>query len=135
MSLSPTRSGGSPARIAVASWLVSSLGDVTCMTIFRFLCVALNSGINLSAAAWVAFLIQNVTVPVALTPKVDACTFVFVSADAAGIPVMVKRHRCPEDRDKKFSITSLHGGLPSLACLAHYKVFRTDLENLFVDFL
>ena len=74
MSLSPTRSGGSPARIAVASWLVSSLGDVTCITIFRFLCVALNSGINLSAAASVASLIQNVTVPVALTPKVDAGT-------------------------------------------------------------
>ncbi len=89
MSFSPTRSGGSPARIAVANWLVSSLGDVTCITIFRFLCVALNSGINLSAADSVASLIQNVTVPVALTPNVDAGLIVVVPADAAGAPVMV----------------------------------------------
>src|SRR6185312_4887147 len=43
MSLSPTTSGGEPARMAVASWLVSSLGGVRCSTTLRFLWVALNS--------------------------------------------------------------------------------------------
>ena len=87
--------------MAVASWLVSSLGDVTCITIFRFLCVALNSGINLSAADSVASLIQNVTVPVALTPKVDACTLCS-SADAAGAPVMDSAIAVPSTGIKNF---------------------------------
>ena len=43
MSFSPTTSGTAPARIAVASWLVSWFGEVRCSTTFRFLCVALNS--------------------------------------------------------------------------------------------
>jgi hypothetical protein len=43
----------------------------------------------LSAAASVASLIQNVTVPVALTPKLEAgVNFAFVSADAVETPVM-----------------------------------------------
>src|SRR3984957_12725300 len=89
MSLSPTRSGGAPARIAVANWLVSSLGDVMWSTIFRFLWLALNSGVNFRAAAYQASPIPNVTVPVAFLPNVDAATLVLVAADATGAPVMV----------------------------------------------
>ena len=87
MSLRPTRSGGSPARIAAASWLVSSFGDVRWSTIFRLGCVALNSFTNPFGTASVASLAQNWTVPVALTPNAGAAAdFVF---DAAEIPVMV----------------------------------------------
>ena len=43
MSLSPSTSGGSPARIDVASDVVSSLMEVRVSLTFRLLCVALNS--------------------------------------------------------------------------------------------
>src|SRR6202044_1701704 len=72
MSFRPTTSGGDPARIAVASWLVSSLGGVRCRTTLRFLCVALNFLTRAMAGPSVACRAQKCTVPVALTPKVFA---------------------------------------------------------------
>src|SRR3984885_14505725 len=70
MSFSPTTSGTEPARIAVASWLVSSLGGVRCSTTFRFLWVALNPATRALAGPSVAWRAQKCTVPVALTPNV-----------------------------------------------------------------
>ena len=70
MSFSPTTSGTEPARIAVASWLVSSLGGVRCSTTFRFLWVALNAATRALAGPSVAWRAQKWTVPVAFTPKV-----------------------------------------------------------------
>src|SRR5215469_3051782 len=70
MSFSPTTSGTEPARIAVASWLVSSLGGVKCSTTLRFLCVALNSETSSFAGPSVACLAQKCTTPVAFTPNV-----------------------------------------------------------------
>jgi hypothetical protein len=99
----PDQVGWVAARIAVANWLVSSLGDVTWETIFRFLCVALNSGINLSAAASVASLIQKVTVPLALTPNVDAGLIPCVPADAAGAPVMDSTIAGPRAKTTSFT--------------------------------
>src|SRR5580658_7706712 len=79
MSFRPTTSGGEPARIAVASWLVSSLGGVRCRTTFRFLWVALNSLTSALAGPSVAWRAQKWTVPVAFTPNddtdVDAVVF------------------------------------------------------------
>src|ERR1700761_8412159 len=69
MSFGPTTSGGEPARIAVASWLVSSLGGVRCSTTFRCLCVALNSLTSAMAGPSVAWRAQKCTTPVAFTPK------------------------------------------------------------------
>src|ERR1700733_8532685 len=70
MSLRPTTSGGEPARMAVASWLVSSLGGVRCSTTLRFLWVALNSLTRALAGPSVACRAQKCTVPVAFTPNV-----------------------------------------------------------------
>src|ERR1700729_3710500 len=70
MSFSPTTSGTEPARIAVASWLVSSLGGVRCSTTFRFLWVALNPATRALAGPSVAWRAQKCTVPVAFTPNV-----------------------------------------------------------------
>src|SRR5580658_9460423 len=70
MSFRPTTSGGDPARIAVASWLVSSLGGVRCSTTLRCLCVALNSFTSAMAGPSVAWRAQKCTVPVAFTPNV-----------------------------------------------------------------
>src|ERR1700684_3797273 len=69
MSFRPTTSGGEPARIAVASWLVSSLGGVRCSTTFRFLWVALNPATRALAGPSVAWRAQKCTVPVAPTTK------------------------------------------------------------------
>src|SRR5215831_782846 len=70
MSFSPTTSGTEPARMAVASWLVSSLGGVRWSTTLRFLCDALNSATSAFAGPSVAWRAQKCTVPVALTPNV-----------------------------------------------------------------
>src|SRR5580693_1059311 len=70
MSFSPTTSGTEPARIAVASWLVSSLGGVRWSTTLRFLWVALNAATRALAGPSVAWRAQKWTVPVAFTPKV-----------------------------------------------------------------
>ena len=70
MSFSPTTSGTEPARIAVASWLVSSLGGVRCSTTFRFLWLALNPATSALAGPSVAWRAQKCTVPVAFTPNV-----------------------------------------------------------------
>src|SRR5579859_7558714 len=70
MSLSPTTSGTEPALIAVASWLVSSLGGVRCSTILRFLWVALKAATSAFAGPSVACRAQKCTTPVALTPNV-----------------------------------------------------------------
>ena len=69
MSFSPTTSGTDPARMAVASWLVSSLGGVRCSTTLRFLWVALNCLTRYLAGPSVACRAQKCTVPVAFTPK------------------------------------------------------------------
>ncbi len=69
MSFSPTTSGTDPARIAVASWLVSSLGGVRWSTTLRFLWVALNAATSALAGPSVAWRAQKWTVPVAFTPK------------------------------------------------------------------
>src|SRR6202046_5849726 len=69
MSSRPTTAGGEPARIAVASWLVSSLGGVRCRTTLRCLCVLLNSFTRAMAGPSVAWRAQKCTVPVALTPN------------------------------------------------------------------
>src|SRR5215472_4939189 len=70
MSFSPTTSGTEPARMAVASWLVSSLGGVRWSTTFRFLCDALNAATSAFAGPSVAWRAQKCTVPVALVPNV-----------------------------------------------------------------
>src|SRR5215831_20409898 len=70
MSFSPTTSGTDPARMAVASWLVSSLGGVRCRTTLRFLWVALNLATSAFAGPEVACRSQKCTVPVAPTPNV-----------------------------------------------------------------
>src|SRR6516225_4933256 len=69
-SFSPTTSGTEPARMAVASWLVSSLGGVRWSTTFRFLCDALNAATSAFAGPSVAWRAQKCTVPVALSPNV-----------------------------------------------------------------
>src|SRR5215472_8008747 len=70
MSFSPTTSGTDPARMAVASWLVSSLGGVRCRTTLRFLWVALNLETSALAGPEVACRSQKCTTPVAPTPNV-----------------------------------------------------------------
>src|SRR5580692_5804215 len=70
MSFRPTTSGGEPARMAVASWLVSSFGGVRCSTILSFLCVALNFATRALAGPSVACRAQKWTTPVAFTPNV-----------------------------------------------------------------
>src|SRR5580692_5429112 len=69
MSFSPTTSGGSPARIDVASEVVSSLIEVSVSFTFRLLWVALNSLTSFWARVLDTVRAQNCTVPVALTPK------------------------------------------------------------------
>src|SRR5450755_3186910 len=69
MSLSPTTSGTEPARMAVASWLVSSLGGVRWSTIFSFGCDALNAATSAFAGPSVACRAQKCTTPVASTPN------------------------------------------------------------------
>src|SRR5581483_6181654 len=69
MSLSPTRSGGDPARMAVASLVTSWVMDVRLSCTFRFLWVALNSSTSFLASVWDTDRAQNCTVPVALSPK------------------------------------------------------------------
>src|SRR5580698_6297674 len=71
MSLSPTTSGGSPARIEVASDVTSSLIEVSVSLTCRFLWVALNSLTSFWARVLETVRAQNWTVPVALTPKVE----------------------------------------------------------------
>ncbi len=69
MSFSPSTSGGTPARIDVASEVVSSLIEVSVSFTFRLLWVALNSLTSFWARVLDTVRAQNCTVPVALTPK------------------------------------------------------------------
>jgi len=111
MSFSPTTSGTEPARIAVASWLVSSFGGVRCRTTLRFLCVALNWAVSAFAGPSVACRAQKCTVPFAPTPNglddgaapdeppqaasASAAATAMTASDLARAPLVIIRRCCP----------------------------------------
>ena len=138
MSLSPTRSGGSPARIAVASWLVSSLGDVTCITIFKFLCVALNSGINYwQPLARVPDPERHRTLGVD-TERRRPASSLWSRRTRRGLPVRSSTIAGPTaNATRGFTITTPHGEPPSFEGMLYCKViletrWRKPFRSFFV---
>src|SRR6202020_1452240 len=106
MSFSPTTSGGSPARIEVASDVTSSLIDVSVSLTWRFLWVALNSLTSFCARVLETVRAQNWTVPVALVPKDEAA-----ADEEAG------EADDPDDEHAAAPASSMTAAAPVMVCL------------------